>query len=686
MLAVAVGAGLARALSLEVDLEGFEGAGVAGGRSRLLFGQGPDGEQGSLLLRSLELAPGLTLTRLEFTCQSLEVTASEVACERATAVLEHPATGPLRSAASARYGRSSGELAVRLQGLPVAGGAVDLNLDLGPQGLRRARVRASGLQAGALHALLAPLAPGAGAYAEVFGSLDLDLALGLEGRSVAVERLRLQARGLAFSGPQLAQGAELAAEARGRWSGRALALEGQVVLSQGAVYLEPGPSLDGVPLGLTLEVTGDPVSLDYRLGWQPREGRLALEHARLVQPGVLTASAVAELSSRDGLRAERLQVELEQLELAAFNAAYLKPLCASVAALCGLEMEGSVAGRLELRGAAVEALELQLREVYLDDRRRRFRAAGLAGTLVFDRGPRARGSGLRWQALGLYRLDFGAGRVDLQSSGGELRVVRWADLPFLGGALKLTQLRLGGLGSEAFTVVTEGELTPVPMADFCAAMGWPPMSGVLSGVFPRMVYRDGLLVIEGDVVVRVFDGAVTVSELRVENLFGPRPELTTQVKVEDLDLLQLTDTFAFGSIEGRLEGRIADVRLVDWSPVSFDARLESPPGDDSRHRISRRAVDNLGAIGSGGAGGALQGGLMGFIEEYSYGRLGLACRLEDGVCELDGVERTAEGFLIVTRGGLLPPWVEVKGTGRRVPWSSLLYGIKRMSEGGAEVE
>jgi hypothetical protein len=118
--------------------------------------------------------------------------------------------------------------------------------------------------------------------------------------------------------------------------------------------------------------------------------------------------------------------------------------------------------------------------------------------------------------------------------------------------------------------------------------------------------------------------------------------------------------------------------------VYFEAELATPEDDRTRHRISQRAVDNLGLIG-GGASAALSGGLLRYFQEYSYGRLGIRCRLYNGVCELGGVKETPDGFLLLTRGGVLPPWIEVKGAGRSIGWQDLVQGLKRIASERPEI-
>ena len=168
--------------------------------------------------------------------------------------------------------------------------------------------------------------------------------------------------------------------------------------------------------------------------------------------------------------------------------------------------------------------------------------------------------------------------------------------------------------------------------------------------------------------------------------------LTTDVDIRGIDLDQLTSVFSFGKIEGTLEGEVRGLRLENWQPVAFDGFLQNPDKDDKPHRISQKAVDNLSAIG-GGISGALSRGFLNIFTNYSYDRLGLHCRLESGICAMQGVEDADDGFYIVTRGGLLPPWIDVKGSGNRLPdgrygvaWNDILLGFKRINRGQMKLQ
>ena len=86
----------------------------------------------------------------------------------------------------------------------------------------------------------------------------------------------------------------------------------------------------------------------------------------------------------------------------------------------------------------------------------------------------------------------------------------------------------------------------------------------------------------------MFDGAVTVRDLEAERIFGVLPSLSASIDLQNLDLEQLTETFEFGRIGGRVDGYVHDLRMLDWRPVAFDAWLGTPEGQARSEAISRQ--------------------------------------------------------------------------------------------------
>ena len=117
--------------------------------------------------------------------------------------------------------------------------------------------------------------------------------------------------------------------------------------------------------------------------------------------------------------------------------------------------------------------------------------------------------------------------------------------------------------------------------------------------------------------------------------------------------------------------------MENWRPVTFYAWLGTPDDDNSRHRISQKAVKNIASIGGGGASDLLSRSFLSFFETFGYDKIGLGCYLHDGVCQMMGVDATTSGYRIIKGGGL--PRIDVIGYNPRVDWNTLMERLSRIS-------
>jgi hypothetical protein len=220
-------------------------------------------------------------------------------------------------------------------------------------------------------------------------------------------------------------------------------------------------------------------------------------------------------------------------------------------------------------------------------------------------------------------------------------------------------------------------------------MGWPAFRGTLSGSIPDARYLDDKLVFEGGLEMRVFDGSVKVSSLAMERPFGVAPTLSADLALDDLDLLSVTEVFDFGSISGRLDGNIRNLRLVDWTATAFDAELYTQRRRGVKQRISQRAVQNISSVGDASFVTSLQGQLIGLFDDFGYRRLGISCRLQNEVCAMGGLESIgreaagsgsdSSGFTVIQGAGI--PRLNVVGFNRRVDWPTLLERLQAVGSG-----
>lgn len=642
----------------------------------------------SLDIGSLVLADGLALKDLSLRCGRLAVDADGLACVDGELTVRSSPVGALRVPLQGRLAGTRTTLTT--QAFAFAGGRVAFALEL-DGAHRRLRVEAHRLDLPALHALarrLLPTVDTLAAHEVTQGTLDLDLDCSLVPAANTLRVGDCAARGaveaLDVAGTNSAEAAsvdfDLAQARRGsvdRW-------RGALTLRKGALYLEPGLRIGELTPGLLLRVEAGPIVADV-VATRAADGRIGIEHCRLQHPGVaaLEFDGDASLLPTAGWREASLHFTTDALDR--FYAVYLQPLLLG-SSLGGLTAAGGLDVRLRVHESAIAELDVDCRDCAFDDERQRFSLAGLDGGLRLHDGLAPRTSALRWSRASLFRIALGGGRIGWTSTQGALQATDWQDVAIFDGALHLDDMRLVDFGSTRAKLVLAGRIDPITLSKLTEGFGWPPLAGQVTGTIPSLTISRRRIAVDGDLEIGVFGGRIVLAGLRITDVFDAVPRLRTDVRVRDIDLAQLTSTFAFGNIQGHLAGDIADLRLEAWQPVSFDAYLATPADDDLPHRISRQAVNNLSRIGAG-TGGPLASGWLGLIPSYSFGQLGLGCRLANGICQLRGVEAVpGGGFKLLTRGGLLPPWIEIRGAGEQVAWQTLLDGVAQIAEGGVEVE
>lgn len=299
-------------------------------------------------------------------------------------------------------------------------------------------------------------------------------------------------------------------------------------------------------------------------------------------------------------------------------------------------------------------------------------ASILRATADSSRGPQQ--SQLSWSASSLYGLIGGPVQMKFIAEGARFALTENTRFPIFDGALVAHKLDIRNFGPDA-ELDFDAHLEPISMPLLSKAFGWPILNGQLAGRVPGVSYRNRVLTVQGDLSANVFDGTIVGSRLKLSNPLGPWPRLNADVSARHLDLDLLTHTFSIGSISGRLDADIKRLELFNWSPIAFDARLQTTPGDKSEHRISQRAVTSISSVGGGGGGvtAALQSGVLQFFKTFHYDRIGISCQLQDEVCLMSGLEPAKGGYYLVKGRGL--PRIDIIGNAGRVDWTQLVSQI-----------
>jgi hypothetical protein len=346
-----------------------------------------------------------------------------------------------------------------------------------------------------------------------------------------------------------------------------------------------------------------------------------------------------------------------------------------------LVTSGSLSGSIAMAKGVPQRFDMNARNVSVSDTAGRIALSGLDGELDWDAQAARPASTLAWQSLAFYKLPFGATSLHFKSDAGALTLSDPVQVPLLGGTFSLQDLAWRPAAKQQDRVNAAFAVAGIDVPALCKVFGWPEFPGTLGGAVPGLRYSGEKILLEGGLSLHVFDGFVDVTSLSLEQPFGVAPVLAADIDLRQLDLGQVTSVFDFGSITGKLDGAIHDLRLVNWQPVAFDAALHA----DSGGRISQRALKSLTQVGGGGIAAGLQGLALNLFKTFGYSRIGLTCVLRAEVCTMGGLEPVANGngYTIVEGSGL--PHISVIGHQREVDWPTLVDRLKTATESGGPV-
>jgi hypothetical protein len=605
-----------------------------------------------------------SLTDLSLSCAGAVVTTVQLECADGRLKAQSVEFGPQHIKTAFSYRLTDGRIDTRLQGIHVLGGELAITAVVEDAGWQLA-ANGSALSLEALSRHLAAAGYGVPVL-KGDGRLALTASLRGAGSQLARASLGLTLQADEFSdaeGSLAGENLEVSLDALVKpvTAGWQVALE--VTGRQGGLYVDP----------VFVEMPAQPIRATARLDWLARDRQLLLHAFNYHHPGSVQLDGSGRFRLAAEPRIQEMLIDIQQADFPSLYESYLQPWL-NTTALGELETAGQIAGQLHWHQGVLNRVRLDLVDLSLDDAQQRFELNKINGRLRWSDSAKPVNSELEWDSGSVFRVALGPTRLTLASGHNFVGLLKPAQIPVLDGMLEIAEFELEYGDSAPLRWQVDGFLTPVSLPRLSQALGWPALAGKLSGVIPDVSYDDGSLEVGGVLLMRVFEGEVTLRKLKLENPFGLVPRLQVDARAVNIDLETLTRTFSFGKIEGRLEGRIDGLHMESWRPVAFDAEFLTPVNDKSRHRISQKAVDNISSIGGSGVGGALSRSFLRFFEDFPYQRLGIRCRLLNGICQMSGVEPAADGYYLV-KGRLLPPRLDVIGYADRVNWETLVAQI-----------
>lgn len=609
---------------------------------------------------------------LQLSCPDFALLTNQVDCRNGTLDFHHRAAKASAVPASFRYRFATRELSITVNRLPVASGRIELTFNL-TDDRWQLDTQLTNVDLENLKSLLEEADLATSPFSHQ-GRISGRVVLHGDANGFGKASWRLQTEAAGYSNTEGTQAAEelqlsssgTAKPASGSWSLQASLIAKQGMLYADPVYLEFSPQ--------------QPLSVAVNMRWKPDPGQALIHSLTIKQPGVVNATMSATLHPTADNPVAQLELDISQGVFPGLYTTWLQPLLTGTL-LDSLETSGRLNGQLVMRNGQAQVVKLNLESLNLNQPDGQFNIGQLSADLDWDNTGAVRISTLDWLAASFYRIQLGAGQVALETSANSVKLQTPLAVPLFDGELQVEEFELETTDGE-LSWLLDGLLTPISMESVSAALGWPPLSGTLSGMIPHASYKHRELTLGGILLVQAFDGDITVHNLRVLDPLGSVPRLWADVRLKHLDLNTLTKTFSFGRIDGRLEGHVDELYMEVWQPVSFDAAFMTPPDDKSRRRISQRAVDNISNLGGGGVAGAVSRSFLRFLEDFPYKALGIRCRLENGVCHMGGVApaTTGNGYYLV-QGRKLPPRLDVIGFAEDVDWHSLINRLKVITEG-----
>ena len=395
--------------------------------------------------------------------------------------------------------------------------------------------------------------------------------------------------------------------------------------------------------------------------------------------GKMSASSRINLQTKS---VEDIHVLANDVDFAGLYAIFLKPL-AEKSVFGNMQVSGKADWQFDIKNLQATSFELNLRDANIEDSNGKFAFKHINAKLPWDYDD-AKNINLSYKSGHLLNMPLGNTNLTAELNRFSLTSPKMT-LPILDGALNLEDVSAARLG-ENWVWHLRMNLTPITMSEFSKSLGWPTMQGKISGAVPLVTYANKQMNMDGAMTFSVFRGTIGMNNLKIDDPLGVVPRLYANLSMRNLDLGDLTRTFSFGAIEGKLDGDVNNLTLENWKPVNLDANIHTSTGlanEKQLKKISQRAVENITALGGEGTAAALQRTFLRFFKDFNYEKIGLSCKLRKDICEMGGVEATPTGYIIVKGQGI--PSVNVNGYTQRVSLTDLLDRVKRITDTNTKV-
>ena len=440
-----------------------------------------------------------------------------------------------------------------------------------------------------------------------------------------------------------------------------------VNIQQGEFYIAP----------IYIETRGGQVNLNAS-GFMSEKGNIKIQNATLIHADVFELKAEGVMQIKPEFSIDRVQVSTYVEDLNKFSTLYLSPFFEQTP-FEGIELKGSIKSEVELDKSKISQVSTDFKHFTVIDNKQRISISNAEGKVNWSVNPDfVLPSHVHWDKLKIKAIPIESGQLQFLFRQKNIKLLEPSSIPLLGGFMDIKQFNWFRATTDEPKVFFEGGIRELSLEQLTQAFGWTSLSGKLSGYIPGVDYENKTLKLKGELKVNVFDGVIKINKLASSGMFTDFSKFYMDMEIDNLDLSAITQKFKMGGIEGRVSGFVNNLYLENWQPVTFHAWLGTPDNDDSRHRISQKAVENIASIGGGGAADLISKGFLRFFDTFGYDSLGFGCYLHQGVCQLMGVEAAEKGYYIIKGGGL--PRIDVIGYNPQLDWKVLMQRLSRIFE------
>lgn len=457
-----------------------------------------------------------------------------------------------------------------------------------------------------------------------------------------------------------------------QWDLQAKLIKGQwqwnshTQLNQGELYLEP----------VYLKINDKALTV-HASGKKIQNGAIQLQKINYIHPDVFDIKAEGLMINEPLFKLEHINISSEINDLDRFSKQYIFPFIEQTA-FDGFNLKGQINLTAKVKQSKLTDVSININKLNLSDEHKRFGVKDAVASINWSNNPLfVEASNMSWLELKIRAIPINASHLKFLFKNKQLSLLEAVSIPLLDGNINIKAFKWQNMTEGEPKVYFNGDIQQLSLEKLSYALDWTPLSGKISGNIPGVNYENKTLTLKGELKAKLFGGTVKINNLTSSGLFTDFSKFSMDMQIENLDLYLLTKKFKMGMMEGRVSGFVNKLYLENWQPISFYAWLGTPENDNSRHRVSQKAVENIASIGGGGAADIISKGFLSFFDTFHYDRLGFGCYLYQGVCQLMGVEAAEQGYYLVKGGGL--PRIDIKGYNTRLDWNVLMQRLSRIS-------